>query len=101
MIPIMAKSNQPGKQGRAILTLDTSRGAERMQVQMWRRMTPLEKSRAVSDLSLAVRNLSFLGIRQRFPNATDNECRLRYAILTLGRELAVLAYPEIASLRDA
>ena len=35
--------------------------------------------------------LSLAGIRQRFPEATDSECRIRLARLTLGPELACFA----------
>ncbi len=38
------------------------------------------------------------GIRQRHPQANERECFLRYAVLTLGKDLAVKAYPEAAVL---
>ena len=83
----------------AVLASDTSPHVERMQVAIWRRMSPLEKAQAVSRVSRNVRDLSLSGIRERHPSATEHECRLRYAVLTLGRSLACEAYPEAGALR--
>lgn len=82
----------------ARLTSDTSLEAERTQVELWRRMSPLEKLRAGSELTRAVQQLSLAGIRLRHPEASEKECRLRLAILTLGRRLAHQVYPEAARL---
>jgi hypothetical protein len=38
----------------ALLASDTSPEAERAQVELWRRMSPLEKMRAVTEISRAV-----------------------------------------------
>jgi len=83
-----------------VLSSDTSFAAERLQVRLWRRMTPLEKARSVSEISRAVEDLSLLGIRRRHPEASDHECRMRLAILKLGSELANRVYPETVSLSD-
>ncbi len=83
----------------AVLAADTSLAAERRQVALWRRMSPLEKLNLVGESTRAVLQLSLAGIRLRYPEASDEECRLRLAILTLGRELACRAYPEAARLR--
>jgi len=64
-------------------------------------MSPLDKARVVSDLSRTVRELSLAGIRQRHPSASERECQLRFAVLTLGRELACRVYPEAAALSDS
>ena len=79
---------------RAILASDTAPEAERTQVALWRGMSPIEKARAVGQISRTVRDLSLAGIRQRHPSDSERECRLRYALLTLGRTLACKAYPE-------
>jgi hypothetical protein len=81
-----------------VLAADTCREAERVQIDLWRRMSPLEKARAVSEISRAVQELSLAGIRLRHPEASERECMLRLAVLKLGRTLAVQAYPEAASL---
>jgi hypothetical protein len=84
--------NDPGR-GRQI-PLDTSPEAARLQVEIWRRMTPLEKARLVSGLSSAVTQLALAGIRRRHPGASERECRLRLAQLKLGPALYRSAYPE-------
>jgi len=81
-----------------LLASDTARHAQRLQVALWRRMTPLEKVRAVSDTSRAVQELSLVGIRRRYPGASERECMLRLAALTLGWSLASEVYPELSSL---
>jgi len=78
---------------KAALSRDTSRQAEDLQVELWRGMSPLSKIQAVSALSRSVLLLSLAGIRQRFPDATDSECKIRLARLTLGSELAERVYP--------
>jgi len=82
----------------AALSHDTSRQAEKMQIEMWRGMSPLLKVQAVSALTRSVLRLSLAGIRQRFPAATDRECKIRLARLTLGFELAGRVYPESSKL---
>ena len=83
---------------RSVLASDTSREAEQLQLELWRRMSPLEKVRAVIEISRAVQELSLAGIRQRHPNASQRECELRLAVLKLGPALALRAYPEAAAL---
>lgn len=82
----------------ALLASDTSPEAERAQVELWRRMSPLEKLRAVTEISQAVQQLSLAGIRLRHPEASDRECMLRLAVLKLGRQLACHVYPAAARL---
>jgi hypothetical protein len=82
----------------ALLASDTSLEAERAQVELWRRMSPLEKLRAVTEISRAVQQLSLVGIRLRHPDASEKDCMLRLAVLKLGRQLASQVYPEAASL---
>ncbi len=77
---------------------DTSSRVERLRIESWRRMSPLEKLSLVSALNSATRELCQAGIRMRHPDETDHEVRLRMALITLGRDLAVKAYPEAASL---
>ena len=84
----------------AVLSSDTSLEAERLQVARWRRMSPLEKARQLTEISRAVQQLSLAGIRLRHPGASDHECTLRLAVLTLGHPLASRAYPEVARLSD-
>ena len=83
----------------SVLSSDTSLEAERIQLELWRRMSPIEKLHAVSESTQAVLQLSLAGIRRRHPEAADEERRMRLAILKLGRELACQAFPEAARLR--
>ena len=92
-------ASQPNKvPAGAVLSFDTALDAERMQVELWRRMSPVEKAGIVSAISRTVKELSLIGIRIRHPGASDQECLLRLAVLTLGRELACRIYPETAAL---
>jgi hypothetical protein len=58
-------------------------------------MSPEEKAAVVSGLTKAAYELALAGVRQRHPEATAREQFLRLAIVTLGRDLARKAYPEI------
>ena len=78
----------------AVLSRDTHPDAERVQIELWRRMSPLQKAQAVSAASRAVCDLSIAGIRRRTGCKSDRECLAQFALLTLGRELAGIAYPE-------
>jgi hypothetical protein len=77
------------------LAADTSLAIEKRQIEGWRRMTPTEKADLIVTMSQAGRDIALAGIRDRYPNASPREQFLRLAILTLGRELASRAYPEI------
>ena len=80
------------------LGLDTSPEAERELIGRWREMSAAEKLGIALSLSASVRQLALAGIRQRHPGASPRELFLHFAILTLGRELAVAAYPDAAAL---
>ncbi|MGQ0721072.1 MAG: hypothetical protein ACT4PE_05790 [Candidatus Eiseniibacteriota bacterium] len=72
---------------------DTSPEATRLQIELWRRMTPLQKARLVGGLSRTVQELALAGIRRRHPAASERECALRLAHLKLGPVLYRCAYP--------
>jgi len=76
------------------IAADTSREAMRVQLDLWRRMSPLEKAAVVSGVSIAVQRIAVAGILTRHPGASDRECMLRLALMTLGRELACKVYPD-------
>lgn len=85
---------------RAVLAVDTSADAEDVQVELWRALSPTEKGRLVSGLSLAADRMVLAGIAHRFPNAPPRECFLRLAIVKLGGDLARRVFPDIAALPD-
>ena len=76
------------------IAADTSREAMRVQLDLWRRMSPVEKATVVSGVSIAVQRLALAGFLTRHPEASDRECMLRLALVTLGRELACKVYPD-------
>jgi hypothetical protein len=82
----------------ARLAADTAPEFERLQIERWRQMSPAEKAAIVSGLTNAAYAMSLAGVRHRHPAATPHEQFLRLAIITLGLDLAVCAYPEIADL---
>ena len=82
------------------LSQDTSAETEARQIQRWRDMSPTQKAALVSALSRNARDLALAGIRLRHPAASERECFLRLAALTLGVELARRVYPELADLPD-
>lgn len=85
---------------RAILAADTTLDIERRQVESWRRLSPADKLRIVSDTTRAVIDLSLAGIRRRHPRATERECFLRLAVILLGADTARRIYPDVAQLSD-
>jgi hypothetical protein len=80
------------------LARDTTPEVERMQIEAWRRMSAEEKAAIVTGLTDAVVRLAVAGIRQRHPDATPHEQRLRLALLMLGPELARAVFPDVAKL---
>jgi hypothetical protein len=85
---------------KAVLASDTSAAAERVQVELWRCMSPLEKLRLVTEITRTVETMALAGIRLRHPQASDRECMVRLSILKLGRRLACRVYPEAAAISD-
>lgn len=77
---------------------DTPLDIEAVQVELWRRMTPAAKAGLVAGLCQGVREAALEGIRRRHPADGPREQFLRLAILYLGRELALEAFPEAADL---
>ena len=84
-----------------MLTADSSPAAERLQVDLWRRTTALDKVRTVTALTREAQELALAGTRMRHPHASERECLLRLAMLKLGPRLAARAYPDAANLIDS
>lgn len=85
----------PAGARRAILSDDTAPEVERQQIEIWRRMHPGDKARLMAAASRSVRTLALAGLRSRHPAASEREIIARFAAMTLGRPLAVKAYPEL------
>jgi hypothetical protein len=79
------------------LSLDTSPDIERRQIESWRQMSPAQKAALVTGLTRAAWEMTAAGVRQRHPDATPREQFLRVAVITLGPDLACLAYPDAAT----
>ena len=84
-----------------VLSADTSLAVERLQVDAWRRMSPVDKARTVDGLTRTSQALALAGIRQRHPGASERECFLRLAALKLGRETTLRLYPDAAALLES
>lgn len=87
--------------GRSLLSNDTSREAERVQIALWRAMSPLEKTRIVSAVTRAAQELCLTGIRQRHPGASNSECRAWLARHKLGVALARRVYGDMAQAAES
>ena len=77
---------------RAVLSRDTDRAAERLQVALWRRMAAGAKLTTAGAASTATLRLSLAGIRIRAPHADENAHHLTLARIRLGAELVRQAY---------
>jgi hypothetical protein len=82
----------------AILSRDTSADVERLQIEAWRRMSPLEKAGIMSQATSDAWTLAVSGIRQRYPGASERECFFRLAALRLGPTLVRQVYPDAAQI---
>jgi hypothetical protein len=77
------------------LASDTSPEIERLQIERWRAMSAADKAALVSGLTAASYKLALAGVRRRHPDASPREHFLRLAVISLGRDLARKAYPEV------
>ncbi len=72
---------------------DTPREIEEIQLEGYRRMTPAEKFRCVSDLNQLVWKLAEARIRAQYgPEISEREVKLRLAALRLDRETMVRVF---------
>jgi hypothetical protein len=82
------------------LSSDTSLEAETRQLEAWRRMSSIEIARTIRAAWSAGRRMEWMGLRERFPDADDDELRVRLALRTLGPDLAGRIHPEAARYSD-
>jgi hypothetical protein len=80
--------------------LDTSPEAWAVFLDIQRRMTPGEKIARVFELSARVKAMAEAGLRQRYPEASDEEIRMRAIRQRLGDELFTKVYGEAVSPLD-
>jgi hypothetical protein len=67
---------------------DTTPEANARYHELLRRMSPERRLEAAMRLSQAIRELAIAGIRQRHPEATDQEVHVRLAVRLYGRACA-------------
>jgi len=71
---------------------DTDPQALQVWLNLLRKMSPSEKIATVFDLTRFARGMAELGVRSRYPNASEREVFLRTAALYLSREQMIRAY---------
>jgi hypothetical protein len=74
---------------------DTDPKAERVQIELLRRVPAWRKIQMVSQLNETVRTLALSGLRQRHPDASPQALRRLLADLMLGESLAEKVYGPI------
>jgi hypothetical protein len=84
--------------GMAILSQDTSRDAERVQIELLRHATPRQKLEMLRGMHRSALALTEQGLRRRHPAATQAELNRLRGELWLGRDLMTRAYGDAASL---
>jgi len=78
--------------GPATLAPDTDAAAERVLIDLYRRMTPAQKLQAIFELQRTADAIAIAGIRRRHPGVDEAEARLRLAALKYPRELMIAAF---------
>ena len=71
---------------------DTSLEAECILIEAYRRMTPSEKAQRITAITQVCTQLAVAGICARYPDADEEEIRLRLAALKFDRETMVRAF---------
>ena len=77
------------------MSYDTHPEAERVQIELIRQMPSWRKLDLIGQMIQTSRMLALSGLRQRHPDETPEELRLRLAVLMLGRETATRVYGEV------
>ena len=75
---------------------DTHPKMETLQIQLWRQASPTRKMHMLAQLNASAHTLALMGLRSRYPQASEGELRRRLAGLILGDELARKVYGEIS-----
>lgn len=73
-------------------SIDTSRVAEKILLEAYGEMGPIEKARRVTELTRACQDLALVGIRLRHPGTGEREAQLRLASLWLDRETMIRVF---------
>ncbi len=79
------------------MNMDTTPETEAVLFKMWRETPAWRKLRMMEELNRSALQLSLIGLKQRYPNASAAELRRRLADMVLGAELAVRVYGPMTS----
>ena len=71
---------------------DTHSKMEQIHLELMRQAPSWRKAYMLGEMFLTMKQLSYSGLRQRYPTATEAELRRRLADLLLGTELAERVY---------
>jgi hypothetical protein len=77
---------------------DTDEATERRLIKLARNTPLWEKFQQVSDTRETTKRFAMMGLRRRYPQATEEELRKRLAAIFLDREIVVKVYgwdPEV------
>ncbi len=72
--------------------MDTDPDAERVMIELLRTAPGWKKIEQVESMIEASRTLAMIGLRDRYPNASEEELRLRFAALVLDRETVIRVF---------
>ncbi len=73
---------------------DTHPKMEALLIQLLRQASPTRKMNMLAQLNTSARLLALMGLRTRYPQASETELRRKLADLLLGEELARKVYIE-------
>ena len=82
------------------LSADTNPKAEQVQIELLRRTPAWRKIQMVAELNETIKTLALSGLRQRNPNASEEQLRRMLADLILGETLAAQVYGPITKESD-
>jgi len=75
---------------------DTSPAAEAVLFKLWRETPAWRKLEMLEGLNRMARQLAVMGLRKRFPDASPEELKRRFATIVLGEDLANRVYGSIS-----
>jgi hypothetical protein len=73
---------------------DTTPEADRVQIEIFRRMAPEQRLKQALELTEFARALSAAGVRSRHPGYSDHQVHMAVIKLTLGDEVFQRVYPD-------
>ncbi len=71
---------------------DTHPQIEAMRLELLREAPPWRKAHMLGQMYQTAKQLTMVGLRSRYPDASEAELRFRLAVLLLGIEIAEIVY---------